>query len=161
MITLKEPGLIFSFIFFLFIYLFIFYFGDLLSHESSCVSHNPWQISQLKVFRLEEINENMPGYGNSKIQATAICKTVSYIKTTWLYQPKFKIDIFEVMILQMKQKTNFFFFFCKIRPCTSFSTSKLGLVFKDTSYVSHCPWQIYWRKCVPFWWYRSVATKIL
>ena len=40
----------------------------LLSQESSYFSHNPWHILQLKrVSCLEDINENVSGYGNHKL----------------------------------------------------------------------------------------------
>ena len=53
--ALKEPSLIFQ--------LFKKLLEILISQESLYFSHNPWQISQLKLLRLENINENVSGYG--------------------------------------------------------------------------------------------------
>ena len=56
MLSSKSPTCIFSTFFKL--------FEILLSQESSYFSHNPWQILQLKVFCLEDINEHVSGYGS-------------------------------------------------------------------------------------------------
>ena len=55
--ALKEPGPIASD--------FAFKLSLILvSEESSFFSHYPWWISQLKLNRLEDINENVTSYGN-------------------------------------------------------------------------------------------------
>ena len=41
-------------------------------------------------------------------------KIASHIQTAWPFQLKFEINIFGVMILQMKQKTKFW----QVGPCT-------------------------------------------
>ena len=53
---LKVPGLIAS---------DLFKLSDILvSEESSYFSHYPCQILQMKMYRLEDINENVTSYGN-------------------------------------------------------------------------------------------------
>ena len=68
------------------------------------------------MFRLEDISENMSGYGNhiikltalhSKIWSTAMDKIALYIQTAWPFQLKFEIYIFESMILQIEWKSKF------------------------------------------------------
>ena len=50
--------------------------GILSAQKMTYFSHGPCQIVQLKGLHLEGINENVPGYGNSKMQARAVHKIV-------------------------------------------------------------------------------------
>ena len=79
--------------------------ADFASRGSSYFSH--CKFYSWKVFRLEDINENVSGHGNHhrryKLQATVIMFDFFF----------FFFFVFGVMILRMKQKIKF----CKIGPC--------------------------------------------
>ena len=112
--------------------IFSFFFKPLeilVSQDCSYFSHNPCQIIDpppytWKVFRLEDINKNVSGYGNQnwaeayaviwyrQLQYTVNCFVVHQ---NGLDVPlRFEIYPFGVMLLKMKQKTKFW----KIGPCT-------------------------------------------
>ena len=104
------------------------------------------------MFRLEDINENVFGYGrpnHNKAYSVRYrqlqYKIASYIQTAWPFQLKFAIYIFGVVILQMKQKTKFW----KIQDRAPLKrkpqiSKKYQIFIKITQH--RASWYIYWHE---------------
>ena len=99
-------------------YLFNFFFKlfeILVSHGSSYFPITHVKFHSWKVFRLENINENMSGYGNHNYaytvrynrQCNCNIQIALYIQTVWPFQLKFWICILEWWFLKWTRELNF------------------------------------------------------